>query len=80
MRPFPEPPPRPMFALMSPHAPWFDRLVEAGVLERALDDGTRGAFRARALAATRRGELTAAQASTLAALVGLEAPPRAAAA
>jgi hypothetical protein len=64
-----------MFELMSPPlAPPLDRLVELGVLERALDDRTRGVFRARALAATRRGELTAAQASALAALVGLEAP------
>lgn len=74
MRPFPGRPLRPMFELMSPHAPWLDRLVELGVFERALDDGTRGAFRARALDATRRGELTPAQASTLAALVGLEPP------
>lgn len=63
-----------------PLPPCIDRLVECGLLERALDDGTRGAFRARALDATRRGELTLAQASALAALVGLEPPPIAAAA
>lgn len=66
-----------MLPLVAPLTPALDRLVEVGVLERALDDGTRGAFRARALAATRRGELTPAQALALAALVGLwlEAPP-----
>jgi hypothetical protein len=80
MRPFPEPPPRPMFAPVAPLAPSIARLVELGVLERALDDGTRGAFLAQTIAATRRGELTAAQASALAALVGLEGPPAARAA
>jgi hypothetical protein len=64
-----------MLPLMAPLTPALDRLVEVGVLERSLDDGTRGAFRARALAATRRGELTRAQAEAIAALVGLEAPP-----
>ena len=58
--------------MTSPLAPSIARLVELGTLERGLDDGARGAFRAGALAARARGELTRAQAETLAALIGAE--------
>lgn len=55
--------------------PELDRLVEAGVFARAdAVEGARGvpeSFGALALAATRRGELTADQAESLVALLGL---------
>ncbi len=63
---------------MSALRPELVALIDAGVLARILaGDGTRGAsgaFAELALAATRRGDLTAHQARVLAALLGLGLP------